>query len=176
MNIDFKDRIVIVTGGTRGIGAAIAKMFELNNAQVIATGTNKLLLDELNREAKSSGISYMHLDFTSTPSVESFLDSIESLGKVDILANCAGVNKISPVDEISIEDWDWINTVNLRGPFLITKAISSIMKHSGYGRIVNISSIFGVVSKIKRAAYSTTKWGLLGFTKAIALDLGTYNI
>jgi 3-oxoacyl-[acyl-carrier protein] reductase len=176
MNIDFKDRVVLVTGATRGIGAAVAKMFAEDNAYVIATGTNKQLLDQLNDESKSSRIHYRHLDFTSTPSVEMFLDYLKNLEKVDVLVNCAGVNKINHIDEINDDDWDWMNTVNLRGPFLISKAISSIMKKSGYGRIVNISSIFGVVSKIKRAAYSTTKWGLIGFTKAIALDLGGHNI
>jgi 3-oxoacyl-[acyl-carrier protein] reductase len=176
MNIDFKDRVVLVTGGTRGIGRAIANMFAEDNAYVIATGTNKQKLDELNNQSKSSGIHYRYLDFTSTASVESFLDYLKSLKKVDVLVNCAGVNKINLIDEINDEDWDWMNTVNLRGPYLISKAISSMMKTTGYGRMVNISSIFGVVSKIKRASYSTTKWGLIGFTKAIALDLGEHNI
>jgi 3-oxoacyl-[acyl-carrier protein] reductase len=176
MNIDFKDRVVVVTGGTRGIGKAIAHMFAEDNASVIATGTDKQQLEQLNNQSKSSGIQYRHLDFTSTASVESFLDYLKSLKKVDVLVNCAGVNKINLIDEINDEDWDWMNTINLRGPYLISKAISAMMKATGYGRIVNISSIFGVVSKIKRASYSTTKWGLIGFTKAIALDLGEHNI
>jgi 3-oxoacyl-[acyl-carrier protein] reductase len=176
MNIDFIDRVVIVTGGTRGIGKAIADMFAEDNASVIATGTDRQQLDQLNNQTKYSGIQYRHLDFTSVGSVESFLDYLKSLKKVDVLVNCAGVNRIDQIDEINDEDWDWMNTVNLRGPYLMSKAISSMMKLTGYGRIVNISSIFGVVSKTKRASYSTTKWGLIGFTKAIALDLGECNI
>ena len=93
-----------------------------------------------------------------------------------MLVNNAGVNKINPIDEIAEEDWDWINAVNLRGPFLITKMLAKKMKEQKSGRVVNISSIFGVVSKEKRATYSTTKWGLIGLTKAIALDLAPHNI
>jgi len=176
MNIDFKNRVIIVTGGTRGIGAAIVDAFLENNASVIATGTNPQMLEQLNEESKSTNLKYMHLDFTSQPSVDGFLTFIKTLDKIDVLINSAGVNKINFIDDISVEDWNWINKINLQGPFLISRAVSKIMKQSGYGRIVNIASIFGVVSKAKRTAYSTTKWGLIGFTKAIALDLATNNI
>ena len=104
------------------------------------------------------------------------LGILSKLDRIDVLVNNAGVNKINPIDEIAEEDWDWINAVNLRGPFLITKMFAKKMKEQKSGRIVNISSIFGVVSKEKRAAYSTTKWGLIGLTKAIALDLAPDNI
>jgi len=176
MNIDFKNRVIIVTGGTRGIGAAIVDAFLENNASVIATGTNPQMLEQLNEESKSTNLKYMHLDFTSQPSVDGFLTFIKTLDKIDVLINSAGVNKINFIDDISVEDWNWINKINLQGPFLISRAVSKIMKQSGYGRIVNIASIFGVVSKAKRTAYSTTKWGLIGFTKAIALDLAANNI
>ena len=92
------------------------------------------------------------------------------------MINNAGINKINSIDLIKENEWDTINNVNLRGPFLLTKKMALIMKNQNFGKIVNIASIFGVVSKAKRAVYSTTKWGMVGFTKAVALDLAPYNI
>ena len=175
MKIDFSNKTVIVSGGTRGIGAALVKLFFNCNAQVIATGTDLEIIKKLNAESEDR-IKYFHLDFASNQSVKACISNIIKLDKIDVLINNAGVNRIDSIDKIEEDDWDWINHVNLRGPFLITKAVSGIMKKKGQGKIVNISSIFGVISKSKRAAYSTTKWGLIGFTKAVALDLAPYNI
>ena len=176
MKIDFSSRTVIVTGGTRGIGASIVELFQQSNAEIIATGTNHLELEKLNIESKAKKTNYIHLDFMLEDSVQHFLTYMEKLDKIDVLINNAGVNKIDPIDKISENDWNWINNVNLRGPFLLTRSVSKVMEKQRYGKIVNIASIFGVVSKEKRAAYSTTKWGLIGFTKAVALDLAPYNI
>ena len=176
MKIDFSNKTVIVTGGIRGIGAAIVELFQECNAQIIATGTNTSELESLNQESKGKKMDYIHLDFTSNESVQRFLGFIDKQDRVDVLINNAGVNKIETVDKIKQDDWDRINHVNLRGPFQLTKAVSGLMKKQGQGKIVNIASIFGVVSKSKRAAYSTTKWGLVGLTKAAALDLASHNI
>ena len=92
------------------------------------------------------------------------------------MINNAGVNKIESVTEILVDDWDWMNAINLKGPFLLTQALAENMKSQNSGKIINISSIFGVVSKGKRAAYSSTKWGLIGFTKAVALELAPFNV
>ena len=105
-----------------------------------------------------------------------FLSSSGTFSKIEIASSDSKLVKIATIDKIDEDEWDWINKVNLRGPFLLTKAVSEIMKKQGYGRILNIASIFGVVSKVKRAAYSTSKWGLVGFTKAVALDLASHNI
>lgn len=176
MKIDFSNKTVVVTGGTRGVGAASVELFQQCNAEVIATGTNNKELERLNRQSAGKKVKYMHLDFTSNKSVQEFLVYLDNQDRIDVLINNAGVNKIDSIDKVSEEDWDWINNVNLRGPFLLTKAVSNCMKGQRYGRMVNIASIFGFVSKAKRAAYSTTKWGLIGFTKAVALDLAPYNI
>jgi 3-oxoacyl-[acyl-carrier protein] reductase len=176
MKIDFSNKTVIVTGGTRGIGAAIVELFQHCNAQVIGTGANTKELERLNQESKEKKTDYMHLDFTSNESVQGFLGFIDKQDRVDVLINNAGVNKIDSIQDVTEDDWDWINNVNLRGPFLLTREVSKIMQRQGSGRIVSIASIFGVVSKSKRAAYSTTKWGLVGLTKATALDLASHNI
>ena len=176
MKIDFSNKTVIVTGGTRGIGAAIVELFQQCNAQVIGTGTNNKELKRLNQVSKERKTNYIHLDFTSNESVQGFLGFIDKQDKIDVLINNAGVNKIDSIQDVTEDDWDWINNVNLRGPFLLTREVSKIMQRQGSGRIVSIASIFGVVSKSKRAAYSTTKWGLVGLTKATALDLASHNI
>jgi 3-oxoacyl-[acyl-carrier protein] reductase len=176
MNFDFSNKTVVITGGTRGIGAAIVELFQQLNARIIVTGTNIKKLQKLNKKSSSNRINYVHLDFALNESVKSFLNYLKELDKVDILINNAGVNKIDPINKIKDNDWDYINNINLKGPFLLTRAIADRMKKQGFGRLINIASVFGVVSKEKRAAYSTTKWGLIGFTKAVSLDLAPYNI
>jgi len=176
MKIDFTNKTVIVTGGIRGIGAAIVQLFQECNAEIIATGTNFKDLERLNEESSDKRTNYIHLDFTSNESVQEFLGHINKQDRIDVLINNAGVNKIDSIRDVAEDDWDWINSVNLRGPFLLTRAVSKIMQNQGYGRMVNIASIFGVVSKAKRAVYSATKWGLVGLTKAVALDLAPHNI
>ena len=178
MHIDFENKTVVITGGTRGVGAAMVEAFLGSGAKVYATGTDPQVLKELNDSAKfkAKPVEYLYLDFILPDSVSDCLGILSKLDRIDVLVNNAGVNKINPIDEIAEEDWDWINAVNLRGPFLITKMLAKKMKEQKSGRVVNISSIFGVVSKEKRATYSTTKWGLIGLTKAIALDLAPHNI
>ena len=176
MNIDFSKRTIVVTGATRGIGLAIVNLFKKNNANIIATGTNKDIISELNNFSNDNNINYLYLDFTKDSSVDTFINYINKIDKIDVLINNAGVNKINLIQDIETKDWDMINNVNLRGPFQITREISRIMKKNSYGRIVNISSVFGSISKSKRASYSATKWGLIGFTKAVALDLAESGI
>ena len=172
MNIDFTNKTVLVTGGTRGIGASIVRHFENLNAEVIATGANKDQLHKsINRRVK-----YHYLDLKNEKSISDFIEYISQRKKIDVLINNAGMNKIDPIEKIKDEDWNNIYNINLYGPFLLTREISKIMKKNKYGRIVNIASIFGVISREKRAAYSSTKSGLIGLTKATAHDLAKDNI
>ena len=176
MNLDFTNKTVIVTGGTRGIGASLANAFCLTGAKVLVTGTKNE--DDVNLDISNhkNNVHYHQLDLLSNESVQQFLYAVNKLDKVDVLINNAGVNKIKTISEISEEDWDWINAVNLKGPFLLSRNVSEKMKQQESGKIINIASIFSVVSKEKRAAYSSTKWGLIGFTKAVALDLAPFNV
>ena len=172
MNIDFTNKTVLVTGGTRGIGASIVRHFENLNAEVIATGANKDQLHKsINRRVK-----YHYLDLKNEKSISDFITYISQRKRIDVLINNAGMNKIDPIEKIKDEDWHNIYNINLYGPFVLTREISKIMKKNKYGRIVNIASIFGVISREKRAAYSSTKAGLIGLTKATAHDLAKDNI
>ena len=177
MQINFNNKTVIITGGTRGIGASLTEVFHTLGAHVYSTGTHKEVLEQLNNSPDSNNRKkYLHLDFTIPESVENFLKIVEKLERIDVLINNAGVNKISSIEATQDEDWDWINCVNLRGPYKMTKAIARKMQVQKSGKIINIASIFGVISKSKRSVYSSTKWGLIGFTKGVALDLAPYNI
>ena len=176
MIISFANKVVIITGGTRGIGASLVEAFYGAGAKVIVTGTKEKINPDRVSTRRDENYQYHQLDLTSDDSIERFKKIITKLGRVDVLINNAGVNKINSFGEISDKDWDWINAVNLRGPFQIASAVVKAMKIQGSGKILNVASIFGVVSKEKRAAYSASKWGLLGLTKASALDLAPFNV
>jgi 3-oxoacyl-[acyl-carrier protein] reductase len=167
---------IIVTGGTKGIGAAIVKLLKVQDVRIIATGTQKNQITKLNQGKKDNNIEYIHLDFREVDSVNKMIERINNEDRIKALISNAGVNKIDYIYDIREEDWDYLMTVNLKGIFLLTKTVSKKMKKQKSGQILNISSIFGVVSKAKRASYSTTKFGLIGFTKGLALDLAPYNI
>jgi len=174
--LNFKDKTIIITGGTRGIGAAMVSAFCDADANVVVTGTKKTKVESPGVPDIQNNIQYHQLDYSSAESVKEFISLIKGLDKVDVLINNAGVNKIDTISEISIDDWDWMNTINLKGPFLLTQVVSENMKKQKSGKIINIASIFSVISKVKRAVYSATKWGLIGFTKAVALELAPFNI
>ena len=176
MYLNFKNKTVIITGGTRGIGRSLVDFFTDVDANVIFTGTKKYNSVNLDLLKNSSRIQYIELDYSSEKSVKQFIHLVRDLDRVDVLINNAGVNKIDNISEISVDDWDWINTINLKGPFLLTQVVSEIMKKQKSGKIINIASIFSVISKVKRAVYSATKWSLIGFTKAVALELAPFNI
>jgi NAD(P)-dependent dehydrogenase (short-subunit alcohol dehydrogenase family) len=179
MKIDFQGQTVLVTGATRGMGKQFADDFAKLGANLILTGTDKDKIETLNREAKRDGHvtrKYCAVDFANADSTKAFIEAIEAYQKIDVCINNAGINRINFVDETLLEDWKDIMAVNLEAPFMITRAVSKMMKKNSYGRIVNIASIFGVVSKAKRSIYSTTKFGLRGLTTTTAIELAPYNV
>ena len=171
--------VVLITGAGSGFGKVTALAFARQGDTVYASMRNPDDNCSLARTAADENLSIklLKLDVTDKSSIQKAVDVIfQNEGCLDVLINNAGVNKIESISNISIENWDFINAVNLRGPFLLTQAVSEKMKGQNSGKIINIASIFGVVSKEKRAAYSSTKWGLIGFTKAVALDLAPFNV
>ena len=152
MKINFYNKKILITGGTRGIGKQIATDMLGAGGKVFITGTKKV-------EIKGC----------------EFLNKI-SLLDIDILINNAGINRIDSISDLNLKDLSDIIHVNLITPIEIIQAVISNMKNKRYGRIVNISSVFGNVSKEKRISYSSSKFGLKGATLAIASEVAKFNI
>jgi len=179
MKIDFQGQTVLVTGATRGMGKQFADDFAKLGANLILTGTDKDKIEALNQKAKhdkQASRKYYAVDFANAESTKYFIEVIEAFERIDVCVNNAGINRINFIDETLLEDWKDILSVNLEAPFMISRAVSRLMKEKRYGRIINIASIFGVISKAKRSIYSTTKFGLRGLTVSSAIELAPYNI
>jgi 3-oxoacyl-[acyl-carrier protein] reductase len=175
MTINFENKNVLVTGGTRGIGAKIAEQFAENGARVTITSTSADSSQLFRKKFPHLPARCLEVDFSNLESTLSFADRISS-DSFDILINNAGINKITSFDQIPLGDWQKIQDVNLRAPFIVSQAVSQSMIKNSWGRIINISSVFGVVTKEKRLSYTTSKSGLIGMTKTMALDLAPHNI
>ncbi len=161
-------RKALVTGGSRGIGAAIAEHLRAEGAAVSVTGAGP-------RTQVSNGCLYYAVDFTNDVATERF--SAELAGwDLDILVNNAGINAIAPFEEFPTADFDRIQQVNVRAPFLLCRAVLPAMRRKGWGRIVNITSVFGKISKELRAAYSASKFALDGMTVALAAEVARNGV
>jgi len=158
----------LVTGGTRGIGFAIARKLYNEGAAVTITGTKPGF-------TFPEGFLYKAVDFLDLETTKSFAEEVKELD-IDILVNNAGINKISKFEDIDLNDFDKIQQINVRAPFLLCRAVIPGMKKRGWGRIVNISSIFGKVSKEYRGSYSASKFALDGMTAALAAEVAKDGI
>jgi len=176
MKFNFNNKLVIVTGGTRGIGKKISEDLITLNADVISTGTNKEEIDLLNKKNKIDKLIYKHLNFLDKNSLDTFTKYIDSLAKIDVLINNAGINRLNEIQNYQDNDLDDMFKVNLAGPFSLTRTVSKKMIINNYGKILNIGSIFGTISKPKRSIYTSTKSGIHGLTIGSSNDLSKYNI
>jgi len=165
---DEKRRCAIVTGGTRGIGQAIAKRLINDGLEVIVTGTSA-------DSEYPSGSNFYQVDFLDELSTKAFVEHIKQQ-PIDILINNAGINKIDEFENVTIDEFEIIQKVNLNTPFILCQAVIPYMKKNNWGRIVNISSIWGTISKEYRAAYSSSKFGLDGMTVSLAAEVASMGI
>lgn len=178
IKIDFSGKKVLITGATRGIGQRIADDMESCGANLVLTGTDAKRIKTLNEEATQKGLKrrYDAVDFTDRAALEEWIQQLCFHETIDVCINNAGINRINSISEVKNDDWDAIAKVNLEAPLIITRQVSKQMKERRYGRIVNIASIFGVLSRAQRSLYSISKFGLRGLTVASALDLAPFNV
>ena len=168
MSKSLEGLLAIVTGATRGIGAAIAVRLQKEGACVVGTGSQ-------NTGKMPVGCEYCQADFSSEASICKFADMIKQR-RPDILINNAGINKAGKFEEIALADFKRIQQINLFAPFVLCQAAVIGMREKKWGRIVNISSIYGKISRAYRAAYSASKFGLDGMTIALAAEFGALNV
>jgi len=179
MLIDFTNKTALITGATRGIGKSIADCLLEAGANLILTGTKKEEVDRLNAVNKERGIlniHYLQADFSSSDSTNEFLKDLEQYPKIDICINNAGVNKIDDFNDTTIDDFNWINDINVKVPFQILKVVGPKMIANKYGRVVNVASIWSVITRPGRSIYTLSKNALVGLTKTLAVEWAQHNI
>jgi 3-oxoacyl-[acyl-carrier protein] reductase len=178
MSLD--NKVALVTGGSRGIGKEIALELAKNGVNIgITYVNNEVKAREVIDEIKSYGIKAIGIkaDVSVEEDVLRMIKSIEEeLGTIDILVNNAGVTKDNLIIRMKEEDWDEVMSVNLKGTFLCTKAVSRIMMKKRYGKIINITSVVGIMGNIGQGNYSASKAGVIGFTKSMAKELASRGI
>jgi 3-hydroxybutyrate dehydrogenase len=181
MVMNLKNRIALVTGSIQGIGLAIAESLADQGATLILHGLEPR--EEGGRRAAEFAsrlgveASYLPADLASGEEVAGLAEvALARHGRVDILVNNAGIQFTAPIEDFPLERWDAIQAVNLRAPFLLAKGLVPGMRAAGWGRIVNIASVHGLVGSIHKAAYCAAKHGLVGLTKVLALETATAGI
>ena len=157
MNLDFQNKVVVITGASRGIGKSLMLKFQSEGAQVL-------------------GLSSKDYDLSTREDIKSLASHLAGLPKIDILINNAGINKIDDIEDISLNDYDNIMRVNVEAPFLLSQAVIPKMIENKSGRIINITSIFGHCTKEQRMSYTTSKYALSGMTKTMSVELAPHNI
>jgi 3-oxoacyl-[acyl-carrier protein] reductase len=174
-----KDKVAIVTGAAQGIGKTIAKRFAEEGAIMVLSDINKERLQEVSRELNASEISNLalQLDVSDSTRVEEMVKNVlQKFERIDILVNNAGVTKDNLLVRTTDEDWDKVLAVNLKGAFNLTRSVAKIMMKQRYGKIVNITSVVGIMGNVGQANYSASKAGLIGLTKSAAKELAARGI
>ena len=171
----FSGKVAIVTGGSRGIGRAIVQALAQNGARVAFTyAQNKAMADEVANGDTTIGF---QADVGSFDQAKNLVKQVkERFGRIDILVNNAGITRDKLLALMSEKDWDDVLGTNLKGPFNLTKHMIGVMLRQKSGSILNITSISGIVGMAGQVNYSSSKAGMIGFTKALAKEMAKANI
>ena len=175
-----KDKVALVTGGSRGIGEGIALALSEKGTNIAITyNSNEDKALDVVKKIEANGVKAIAIkaNIAKNEEVIEAIKVIENkLGTIDILINNAGITKDNLLIRMKEEDWDAVLDVNLKGAFLCTKAVSKAMMKKRYGKIINISSIVGIIGNAGQCNYSASKAGIIGFTKSIAKELASRGI
>jgi 3-oxoacyl-[acyl-carrier protein] reductase len=176
MEIDLSGKNALVTGSTRGIGRAIADALAKSGARVAVVGRDLQKAQEA-AAAVGGGAKGFACDVADTAAVAKLVADVEAaFGSIDILVNNAGITRDNLVMRLKDDDWDSVQNANLRGAFASIRAVSRGMMKRRSGRIINISSIVGIIGNKGQANYAASKAGLIALTKSVAKELGSRNI
>lgn len=178
---NFKNRVVVISGASSGLGAQMAKGFAKQGATLVITARRVEKLEKVAEEVRMLGAECTPIpcDVTNVESVNEAARKVEEkYGKVDVLINCAGSAKNNGVLNMTDEEWDFTIKTDLTSVFNVTRAFANIMKKNNYGRIINIASMYGMVGNMAMdtVAYHSSKGGVINFTRAVAAELAKYNI
>ncbi|MGL4484988.1 MAG: 3-hydroxybutyrate dehydrogenase [Anaerovoracaceae bacterium] len=169
-----KNKVAIVTGAASGIGLATAEMLSKEGTKIMMADVNE---EKLSEEAKKLKAKYFCGDLSKREDCKKLVENtVEEFGKVDVLINVAGIQTVCPVEDFSEDKWDFMISLMLTAPFLLTKYCWPSMKEQNWGRIINLNSIHGIVASEYKSAYVSAKHGLTGLTKTAAMEGGAYGI
>ena len=172
-------RVAIVTGGSRGIGLTSARLLAEGGASVVVSGRDAARLEAATRELEATGAAVLGVaaDAVRREDVERLVEAArERFGRLDVLVNNAGMTRDQLLVRMKDDDWDQVLDTNLRGVFLMTRAVGKVMMRQRGGRIINISSTAGAMGNAGQVNYSAAKAGVIGLTKAAARELAHWNI
>jgi len=173
-----KDKVAIVTGAGRGIGEGIARTFAREGARIIVAERNEADGRKIAAELDAAGAEarFVQTDVSQRDSVLQMMEeAIANFGRIDILVNNAGIHLSKTIEDTSEEEWDRIQRINLRGPFLCSKYSIPHLRRTR-GNIVNIASVVGLIGQSKAAAYAATRGGIIAMSKSMAIDLAPDRI
>jgi 3-oxoacyl-[acyl-carrier protein] reductase len=178
MSNEFAGQVVVVTGGARGIGKAVAQTFADRGASVVIADSDVAAMQEIAGNLKDSRGVAVQTDVSSESSVMKLYALIrEGFGRVDVVVNNAGIFKVTPIFDITADEWDKIMAVNLRGTFLMCREALRLMKEQKSGKIINIASTAGKTGGANAGAhYAASKAAIICFTKSLALQAAPYKI
>ena len=181
MSKQFSGKALLVTGSTQGIGLAMTRAFAAEGADVMINGLGDAVAIERTRDAieRDFGVKarFHGADMTRRGEIADLVATAErEFGAVDILINNAGIQHVAPIEEFPDDKWEAIMAINLSAVFYCTRAALPGMKKRKWGRIINISSVHGLIASPNKSAYTAAKHGVVGFTKALALESAEHGI
>jgi NAD(P)-dependent dehydrogenase (short-subunit alcohol dehydrogenase family) len=174
-SISLDGRVAVVTGGTSGIGLALVRGLAQAGANVVPFSRKRKQVDDAASEVEGLGRRSLRItaDVSDRASLEAALErTVTALGRIDILVNCAGITKRTPTLDVSDDEWNSILETNLSGTWRSCQVFARHMLERGYGRIINIASLASFVGLFEVAAYTASKAGVAGLTKALAVEWG----
>ncbi|MFJ7928946.1 3-hydroxybutyrate dehydrogenase [Peribacillus sp. NPDC096448] len=174
-----KDKVAIITGSARGIGFEIGKIFAENGAKVVLSDLDQNTVEKAALDLRNNGLEVIGLkaDVTSEVDIIQLIKQAkDKYGRIDIFINNAGLQHVAPIEEFPTEKFELMIKIMLTAPFISIKNVLPIMKEQGFGRIINISSINGLIGFANKAAYNSAKHGVIGLTKVAALESASFGI